>query len=421
MTENQTEQNDINEEAADNEKFDVANRSLTDALGVSFKILKVVMVILIILFITSGIFRVQSDEQAMILRFGKVQGMGEARLKGPGLQMALPEPINEKVIIPVKKVQSLAIESFWYSMTEYEKINGKTRFPQTLNPKIDGYCLTRNESIADTLAIGNDYNIVHSRWQLTYRIDDPEKFFRNIYYRSPKPGEDFLDVASETVDPLLKVFAEDAIVASLLRYSIDEAIVSKSDIANDVKRSLQDKLDGIDSGITVVAMQVAGKITWPGQVDDAFQASSKASQTSGKLITEARGYAEKTLNEAGGPEAERTLVALKKEGLSEDQKQRLLSRLSGQSQELISEARAYRTKKIETAKANAEYLRQILPEYKARPKLVIQKIYQEAIEEVLDNAVEKFFIQPTEGGKAREMRVLINRDPTIGKQKKEDK
>ncbi len=421
MTENQTEQNDINVEAENNEKFDVANRSLTDALGVSFKILKVVMVILIILFITSGIFRVQSDEQAMILRFGKVQGMGEARLKGPGLQMALPEPINEKVIIPVKKVQSLAIDSFWYSMTESEKLSGKTRFPPTLNPRIDGYCLTRNESIADTSAIGSDYNIVHSKWQLTYRIDDPEKFFRNIYYRSPKPGEDFLDVASETVDPLLKVFAEDAIVASLLRYSIDEAIVSKSDIANDVKLSLQDKLDGIDSGITVVAMQVAGKITWPGQVDDAFQASSKASQTSGKLITEARGYAEKTLNEAGGPEAERTLVALKEEGLSEDQKQRLLSRLSGQSQELISKARAYRTKKIETAKANAEYLRQLLPEYKARPKLVIQKIYQEAIEEVLNNAEEKIFIQPTEGGKAREIWVQINRDPTIGKQKKEDK
>ena len=419
MTENQIEQNDINVEGADNEKFDVANRSLTDALSVSFKILKVVMVILIILFITSGIFRVQSDEQAMILRFGKVQGMGESRLLGPGLQMALPEPINEKVIIPVKKVQSLAIDSFWYSMTEREKLSGKpkTHFPATLNPKIDGYCLTRNESIADTSIIGNDYNIVHSKWQLTYRIDDPEKFFKNIYYRSPKPGEDFLDVASETVDPLLKVFAEDAIVASLLRYSIDEAIVSKSDIANDVKLSLQDKLDGIDSGITVVAMQVAGKITWPGQVDDAFQASSKASQTSGKLITEARGYAEKTLNEAGGPEAERTLVALKKEGLSEDQKQRLLSRLSGQSQELISEARAYRTRKIETAKANAEYLLELLPEYKARPKLVIQKIYQEAIEEVLDNAEEKIFIQPIEGGKVREMRVLINRDPTIGKKK----
>jgi len=415
MTENQMEQNNTNIESEGVEEFDAANKSLTDALSISFAMLKIVMVVLIVLFITSGIFRVQSDEQAMILRFGKVRGIGESRMLEPGLHWAFPEPIDEIVIIPVKKVQSLAIDSFWYYMTEAEKLSGKPGpGSRTLNPKKDGYCLTRNDSIADTSGVANDYNIVHSKWQLSYKIDNPERFFRNIYYRSPIPGEDFLDVASEAVDPLLKVLAEDAIVTSMLNYSIDEAIVSKSGIANDVKKSLQNKLDQIESGITVVAMQVAGKITWPRQVNDAFQASNKASQESQKLITEAKSYAEKTLNEAGGPDAEQVLKVLKEEGLSYDKKQKLLMRLSGQSQEMISEARAYRTKEIESAKANAEYLQMLLPEYKERPKLVLQKLYQEAVEDVLDNADEKIFI---EGGKSKELRVLVNRDPSIGRKK----
>ncbi|GAG36017.1 unnamed protein product, partial [marine sediment metagenome] len=48
-----------------------------------------------------------------------------------------------------------------------------------------------------------------------------------------------------------------------------------------------------------------------------------------------------------------------------------------------------------------------------RPKLVIQKIYQDAIEYVLNNADEKIVIQPTKGAKGREFWLQLSRDPTI--------
>jgi len=64
-------------------------------------------------------------------------------------------------------------------------------------------------------------------------------------------------------------------------------------------------------------------------------------------------------------------------------------------------------------------LQEILPEYRKRPKLVIQKIYQDAIEYVLNNADEKMIIQPTEGTKGREIRILLNRDPAIKPESKE--
>jgi hypothetical protein len=68
---------------------------------------------------------------------------------------------------------------------------------------------------------------------------------------------------------------------------------------------------------------------------------------------------------------------------------------------------------VETAKANADYLRQILPEYRKRPELVVKQIYWDAIQRILNNADEKFIIQPTEHGKNVQIRVLANRDPKI--------
>jgi regulator of protease activity HflC (stomatin/prohibitin superfamily) len=110
-----------------------------------------------------------------------------------------------------------------------------------------------------------------------------------------------------------------------------------------------------------------------------------ASQTSQKTITDARAYAEDTLNKA-----------------------------SATAQEEIAEARAYRTKVVETAKANADYLQRLLPEYRQRPKLVIQQIYLDALEQILgDNPDEKFVVQTTEGSKGTQMRVLLNRDPSL--------
>jgi membrane protease subunit HflK len=84
--------------------------------------------------------------------------------------------------------------------------------------------------------------------------------------------------------------------------------------------------------------------------------------------------------------------------------------LAGSAQEQIAQARGYRTSVVENAKANADYLRNILPQYQKRPQLVLQKIYQDTVENVLDNADEKIVLQPS-AGKSREVRIQVNRDP----------
>jgi len=410
MTEKNIQNNSGNES-------DAASKSLTDALRVSFTVLKVVMLALVFLFLTSGVFRVQPDEQGLVLRLGKVRGTGQGRILGPGLHWALPSPISEVVLIPVKQVQSLEMDSLWYSQSEADKLGiRKDRVPPALNPTVDGYCLTRSQNVVG--GGQNDYNIVHARWKLQYRIDFPERFFRNVYYESPRPGEDFLDVAARTVDPMLEAMASDAMVTTMVNYSIDEAIVSEGGIAGKVKNRLQQRLDDIESGITVVAVQV-DDITWPRQVDNAFQNLNKAQQESNKVETEARSYAETKLAELGGSAAAEVLVGLKDMSIEDNEKQRLLANLTGKSQNILASARAYRTRVVENAEANVKYLDEILPEYRKRPRLVLEEIYRQAVEEILANAEEKIIIQPGDSDKARELRILINRDPLLLRDQKE--
>ncbi len=407
------------------DEFDAAGKSLSEALRISFIVLKIIMIVLVVVFLASGFRTVEPDEQALVLRFGKIRGVGENRILGPGLKWVFPYPIDKIVKIPVAKKQNLPINSFWYYQRPEELLQQnpefKARPPKTLNPIKDGYCITRSEKQGQTITglAGSDYHIIHCKWQLTYKIDDPERFFKNTYTDDVKPGQSYADIIAKSVKPLLEYLFEDAVVTAMVNYTIDEAISSQDRIPKHVKKLLQEKLDRIESGIAVVSVQLTD-ITWPRQVDNAFLASIKASQESQKAISEAKGYAENTLNETAGPIAIQLFEALKNETVSDEEKELLWSQLAGQAQEKIAGARAYRTKVVETAKANAEYLQKLLPEYRKRPELVVQKIYQDAIEYILNNVDEKIVIQPTEGTKGREIRLLLNRDPTI-KPKSEEK
>jgi membrane protease subunit HflK len=395
------------------EEFDPGAKSLSEALRISFIILKVIMVVLVILFLAWGFRMVGPDEQALVLQFGKIQGAGEKRLLGPGPHWVFPYPIEEIVKINVEKKPNLPINSFWYYQRPDQPPDQPSRVEPTLNPLKDGYCITRSEKqLQLTGSQGSDYNIIHSKWQLTYKIDDPERFFKNVYVESIKPGQVYFDVISESLTPVLRNLVEDSIVSAMVNYTIDEAISSQDRIPKHVAKLLQDKLDKIQSGIKVVSIQLTD-VTWPRQVDYAFLASIKASQDSQKTISEARTYAENAMNQAAGPVASELLAAIENTNTSEQQKELLWEQAAGASQEKIAQARAYRTKVVETTKANADYLQQLLPQYRQRPQLVIQKIYQDAIEYVLGNINEKIIIQPTEGTKGSEIRVMLNRDPTI--------
>ncbi len=380
--------NDLQPQAPDKsgtEDLDAAGKSLSEALGISFIILKVIMAVLILAFLASGFKTVNSDEQALVLRFGKIRGVGENRVLKQGPYWIFPYPVDTMVKIPVEKKVDLLTRSFWYHQTKEDMLSEssikKTRFLDTLDPVNDGYCITRSEEQDETISgsDGSDYNIVHCKWQLTYQIDDPERFFTNIYVEDVEPGDIYFDVITESITLLLQNLFEDAIVTATVKYTINDVMYDKvAGLTDDVTELLQEKLVTIESGIKVVRVQLTDK-TWPQQVDVAFQASHSASQESEQTISKARTYADNTVIGA-----------------------------SGLAQEKIAEAQVYRTKVVASARANAEYLKQLLPEYRKHPELVVQEIYQDAMERIFANVDEKFVIP-----KGAEWRIYINRDPSL--------
>jgi membrane protease subunit HflK len=417
--------------------LDAAGRSLSEALRISFAILKVIMMILVVAFLASGFKTVGPDEKALVLRFGKVRGVGQEAILGPGAHWVFPYPIDELVRIPVEKNINLAINTFWYRETRDDilgpGVKPRNYRAEQLDPVQEGYCLTGSQRSAARAAVpgaapvlpvaaaalpeirpgeGSDYNIVHTKWQVNYQITGVEQFFRNVYVQEAKPGEIYFDVMNQSITPLLRSLVEDAVVKAMVQYTIDEVLQSIDTIPRRVRDLVQQKLDDIESGIRVVQVQLVNK-SWPMQVDQAFEDFVKASQTSQQKVTEARTYADTTLTKVAGQVAGTLYRALRDPNTSESQQAALWAQVTGDVQDVVTQAQTYRTRVVERARANAEYLGQILPGYRQQPELVARQIYLDAMQEVLKNVEEKIVFDRCDEAKEREIRVLVNRDALL--------
>src|SRR5438270_1746090 len=142
--------------------MDSGSQALSEALRSSFVVVKIVMVILVFVFLGSGIFTVGPNERAIILRLGRPVGEGEKALLGPGLHASWPYPIGEFQRVSITGIQRVTSRAGWYAVTPEQELAG-TEPPAgvTMNPAVDGYALTA------------DGNIVHTRATLPYKINDP--------------------------------------------------------------------------------------------------------------------------------------------------------------------------------------------------------------------------------------------------------
>ncbi|MBN1975007.1 MAG: hypothetical protein JW787_15305 [Sedimentisphaerales bacterium] len=422
-----TELNRVNKHNPASLESDTAGKSLSDALEISFTILKVIMVILVIAFLASGFKTVGPEEEALVLRFGKIRGTGDKRILKSGPHWILPYPIDKIVKIPVARKDNLNIDSFWYYLTEREQLAGKPDEVdpnKALSPLQDGYCLTRSEALGeensnDGIDInneGSDYNIVHTKWQLTYQIINPELFYINVQDPNVEASDIYDDVIKRSVRPLLQNMFEDIVVTTMVNYTIDEAITSRDRIPGEVKEKLQSKLDSVDSGISVVSVQLT-KSEVPRQTKRAFEATTIEAQNRSDAITKAETSAEKLLTETAGSveKAEELYHAIHDENMSEEEKELLWSQISGNLKTYLFKAGVYATEVAKNAEANAKYLHSLLPEYRQRPDVVINRLYHDAMENIFASADEKFTVQPPKDANGSELWITLNRDTSLKK------
>lgn len=366
---------------------DAASQALNEALTLSFKLLKLVMLAVALLFFGSGLFQVKQYEQAFVLRFGRIVEHEEidptthaktttSDLR-PGFHFAWPFLIDEIVRFPIQRVIEEPVPAFWYK-PQPQGPTASAAVPAGIAPGQGGFNLT------------GDANILHSGWRIQYRIANPVKLCARLADPSALAAEGKSSVVRNLVVSVLR----NAVIRTVARYHVDDAYRrSKARLRREVRDAVQLRLKQLDVGIEVHDV-ILDAIVPPRQSKDAFDEVIQAEQENSELIHKAQGDANETINQA-----------------------------KGQASRTKAEAEAYKNRIGQQADADAKYIQDLRDKYPDSPQLLNTFLEQrliEVIEETLTAADEVFVVEARGPKGRRQVRILTNRDPKLARQKKPD-
>jgi membrane protease subunit HflK len=333
---------------------DSGSQALADALKSSFAIVKWVMVVLVLVFICSGIFKVEPGKKAIVLYFGRPLQKNNAELLGPGLHWSWPPPIEEVRKIPYAQFQTVTSTTGWYYTTpEKEALDREDPPGISLNPAREGYAIT------------GDGNIIHTRATLRYHIEDPIRY-EFEFSNAPVAVQNALDNALLYAAARFKV--DDALTRDITRFqdTVRERVIELAD---------KEKL-----GIVVEQCQVQS--IPPRALKQAFDSVLTAISTRDKMHNEALSDANKTLANATAEAASRT-----------------------------NAAEAERVRLVESVSSEAHAFTDLLPQYRANPTLFVNVLLAQKIGQVLTNVQDKIYLPERADGKLREVRLQLSREP----------
>lgn len=374
------------------EPLDPASQSLSDALKASFRVLKVIMLVVVVLFLFSGVFSVNTDERAVVWTFGKLTDV-----KGPGLQIAAPYPISEVVRVKTSP-RTLEIKAFWLAESEADKnrpLSEREPRGQRLDPATDGALLT------------GDRGIVHMRFTAWYQVTKPEDFVQNV--------------SDETA--LLNSVLQNAAIAEAARSRTDDLLkLSKgqgSEMVSRIRTRAQQALDAIHSGIMLVDV-TADKSHYPLQTKDAFVKVSTAANQKQEAIQEALSEQTKKLNGVAGNTWRELYEQIQRLDQVKDESEQeailkeidrlLVEEAQGEVSGRIRMAESRKQQLIAEAQTRKERFEAILnePEYKINPDLIKQRFRQKAVSELFaQSGVTKWLLPAGQ----KEIMLWLGKDP----------
>jgi membrane protease subunit HflK len=196
-----------------------------------------------VLWILSGIYTVDAQERAVVLRFGAYVATAE-----PGAHWRLPWPIESVEKVNVEQVRQV---------TERSDM------------------LTQDENIID-VELKVQYRVKSAQQYLTSQAD-PDATLRQV----------------------TKSAVREVVGRSKMDFILTEG---RQEIASQTDQILQERLDAYNSGLTVVEVNLQN-VQAPEPVQDAFADAIKAREDQERLKNEAEAYANDRLPKAGGQAA----------------------------------------------------------------------------------------------------------------------
>lgn len=249
--------------------------------GFKASFLVVIAVVGVVLWLLTGFYVVQPDEEGVVLRFGKYN-----RTSTSGLNYKLPAPLERLYKISVTRVNR---EEIGFRSTSSVAVG---RSAMNKDRAASGKMVPQ-----ESIMLTGDENIISIDLDVQWVIKDAKKFLLNVR-----------DLSNENT---VKSSAESAIRDVIGRVNIAEALAEeRSKIEQDAKRLLQDILDSYDMGVHVARLQLL-RVEPPAEVLEAYRdvQSSKADREreinqayayKNDIIPRARGEAKRIIQEAEG-------------------------------------------------------------------------------------------------------------------------
>ena len=432
-----------------NDRLDPANQSLADALRMSFRILKLLMLVLVVLYFLSGWFSVKPGEMGVILRFGRVlgAGQGEKTLSAgldTGWHWSWPYPFERWETVSVSE-RTIPVE-FLFELSDEERTGG-----------IKGYKFNNLSPARDDYVITGDVNILHVSVVVRYKVSDVVAYLANV---SPMP-----DPEATIRSPAFRRYPEYTVMTSLVRDAVIETAAfqealhirgaGQKEFLEIVGREVNDKLRALEaaglslgievdptSGIISPQSGAIEAIMPPRQVQEVFDRTFAAQNEKSVAITKASSDADELLLKTAGMGYEEIAAAVQKEydllaaisaveaGLPSDggapgnsspadvqslraqlQEQRrltenLLEQCSGEAQTVLNNAKIERDAIVKEASGDYSRFQEVLPEYLANPRIFMSRFLDDVYAKAMTNEdVAKVLVPQV----AKEWRLMIPR------------
>jgi len=226
----------------------------TQIMEYIIKYFKLTVYFAAVLIVFSGVYRVESSQTAVVLRFGKLLGNSpEQQIKKPGLHFAFPFFIDKVIKIPVHTVQEIEV-------TTHYKPQGSV-----ISPDIDknGYVLT------------GDKNVILIKAKIKYQINDPVRYTL------------FMSDAGKTIDGIIS--GELTCIAT--HSDVDSILTSgRAQLSNDVVQNSQNIIDTLKLGAFISGVELT-EITAPAETIRYFEEVRNAAIYKATSYQQAQEYA----------------------------------------------------------------------------------------------------------------------------------
>ena len=191
------------------------------------------------------------------------------------------------------------------------------------------------------LMLTEDENIVDVNLSVQYVISDPQRFLLEV--RDPEIS------LTHATDSALRHVVGSVELGPILSEG-------REALGVDIRERLQNYLDSYQSGLQVVQVNLESTQP-PQQVQEAFDDVIKAREDEQRVKNQAETYANGIVPEA-----------------------------RGRAQRVLEEANAYKEEVIARAQGEADRFRAVLVQYELAPEVTRQRLYIEAVEEVMSNS-----------------------------------